>query len=214
MRWPDADTDAVTGVDLAVEARRGVILTGPSGAGKSTTLAAIMRYLDPSAGQVLLDNVDTRACAGDAVRAQLAWCGPRTHLFDSTLRENLLLARPGATDDDLVRCLTRARLADWLAGLPEGLDTALGAHGTPVSGGEHQRLGVARALLADRPILLLDEPTAHLDGQTATELATDLQSLTANRAALIVTHRPADFDALPVISLGAPRRSHDPVATG
>lgn len=201
VRWPGADADAVTGLDLYVGTNRGAVLTGPSGAGKSTALAAIMRQLDRSAGRIALDTVDTRAADPDAVRARLAWCGPDTHLFDSTLRENLLLARPDATDADLHAALRGASLGEWLAGLPDGLDTALGAHGTGVSGGERQRIGIARALLADRPFLLLDEPTAHLDGHTAAGLAADLRALAADRAALIVTHRPADFPDLLVISL-------------
>ena len=149
-----------------------------------------------------LDDVDTRAYTGDAVREQLSWCGATTHLFDSTLRENLLLARPGTADTELVHCLERARLGDWFASLPGGLDTALGTHGTQVSGGERQRLGVARAILAERPFLLLDEPTAHLDDRTATELATDLYALTADRPAIIVTHRPAEFPGLPTVRIG------------
>ncbi|HEV2782770.1 MAG TPA: ATP-binding cassette domain-containing protein, partial [Actinophytocola sp.] len=204
VRWPGAAADAVTGLDLHVGARRGVVLTGPSGAGKSTALAAIMRQLDPSAGRIALDTVDTRASTSDAVRARFAWCGPDTHLFDSTLRQNLLLARPDATDADLRTALRRARLGAWLDGLPAGLDTPLGAHGAGVSGGERQRIGVARALLADRHFVLLDEPTAHLDGPTAAALAADLQALTADRAALIVTHRPDDFPDLPAVDLATP----------
>ncbi|MFD2419900.1 thiol reductant ABC exporter subunit CydD [Amycolatopsis pigmentata] len=202
VRWPGATDDTVRGLNLTVRPGHGVVLTGPSGAGKSTALAALMRYLDPSGGRVLLDDADTQGYRGDDVREQLAWCGPRSHLFDSTLRENLLLARPSATDDDLRAALGRARLDGWLARLPDGLDTALGAHGTAVSGGERQRIGVARALLADRPILLLDEPTAHLDAVTAASLARDLRALTAGRAALIVTHRPAEFGEFPSIRLG------------
>ncbi|NKQ52887.1 thiol reductant ABC exporter subunit CydD [Amycolatopsis sp. K13G38] len=201
VRWPGTTTDAVTGVNLTV-ADRGVVLAGPSGSGKSTTLAAMMRYLAPSAGHVRLDGTDTRAFGGDAVREQIAWCGAGTHLFDSTLRENLVLARPGTSDADLVRCLHRASLGDWFTSLPGGLDTALGAHGTQVSGGERQRLGVARAILADRPFLLLDEPTAHLDGRTATRLAGEIAALTAERPAVVVTHRPDEFPALPVVRLG------------
>lgn len=203
VRWPDATSDTVNGLNLMVRPGHGVVLTGPSGAGKSTALAALMRYLDPSGGRVLLDGADAQHYRSDDVREQLAWCGPHSHLFDSTLRENLLLARPSATDEDLRAALGRARLDGWLARLPDGLDTALGAHGTPVSGGERQRIGVARALLADRPILLLDEPTAHLDAATATALAADLRTLTSGRAALIVTHRPAEFDCFPSVRLGA-----------
>ncbi|WP_435157012.1 thiol reductant ABC exporter subunit CydD [Amycolatopsis sacchari] len=203
VRWPGASRDAVSDVDLAAGPGRSVVLTGPSGSGKSTTLAAVMRHLSPSAGRIRLDDTDIGRCAGDEVRAALGWCGPGTHLFDSTLRENLLLARPSATDADLAACLARARLGTWFAGLPHGLDTPLGAHGTPVSGGERQRLGVARALLADRPVLLLDEPTAHLDARTAAGLAADLAAVARNRPAVLVTHRPADFPELPVVRVRA-----------
>ncbi|HEU5475924.1 MAG TPA: thiol reductant ABC exporter subunit CydD [Actinophytocola sp.] len=207
VRWPGAPTDALTGLGFRLDAHRGAVLTGPSGSGKSTAIAAVLRNLDPSAGRITLDTVDTRHAAPDAVRARIAWCGPDTHLFDSTLRENLRLARPDAGDGELRAALHRARLGGWLDSLPHGLDTALGAHGTAVSGGERARIGVARALLADRPFLVLDEPTAHLDGATAAELAADLAELTANRAALIVTHRPAEFPGLAVIRLARPAGS-------
>lgn len=203
VRWPGAEADAVRDVTLAVRPARQLALTGPSGAGKSTVLAALMRDLDPSAGAVYLAGVDTAGCASDAVRARISWCGAETHLFDSTLRENLRLAAPGAADAALTEALRRVRLGAWFDALPGGLDTRLGAHGTGVSGGERQRLGLARALLADRPVLLLDEPTAHLDRPTAAALATDLLALTADRAAIIVTHRPADLAGVPVVSIGA-----------
>jgi ATP-binding cassette subfamily C protein CydCD len=201
VRWPQATADAVHDVDLTIGHGRRLALTGRSGAGKSTVIAALMRYLDPSAGRVLLDDTDTLACDGDSVRERIAWCGPETHLFDSTLRENLRMARPSAGDAELRAALDLAQLGRWLSGLPDGLDTTLGAHGTPVSGGERQRIGVARALLSDRPILLLDEPTAHLDALTATALAADVLAATEGRSALVVTHRPADFAALASVAL-------------
>lgn len=204
VRWPQAPADAVQDVDLTIGHGRRLALTGRSGAGKSTVLAALMRYLDPSAGRVLLDDTDTLAYDGDSVREQIAWCGPETHLFDSSLRENVRLARPAASDADLRAALGLAQLEPWLSRLPEGLDTPLGAHGTPVSGGERQRIGVARALLSDRPILLLDEPTAHLDAPTAAALAADVLAATEGRSALVVTHRPAEFASLPTIDVTRP----------
>ena len=201
VRWPAADHDAVTGAHVHLGERRAALLTGPSGAGKSTLLAAVMRDLDPSAGRITIDGTDTRTVTADDVHARIAWCGPETHLFDSSLRQNLSLARPSATDEDLTEALRTANLGSWLAALPDGLDTALGAHGTDVSGGERQRLGVARALLADRPLLLLDEPTAHLDHATATALAADLREVAAGRTALIVTHRPDEFPGLPAYTM-------------
>jgi len=203
VRWPNTRTDAVRDVDLTVGLNRRIVLTGPSGAGKSTVLAALMRDLDPSAGTIRTDDTDTLRCTGDDVRARIAWCGADTHLFDSTLRENLRLAAPAADDPHLVAGLREAQLGTWFDTLPDGLDTRLGAHGTPLSGGERQRIGVARALLADRPILLLDEPTAHLDHTTAAALTAELLHHTTGRAAVIVTHRPDDLPGLPAIALPA-----------
>ena len=205
VRWPGADRDAVTGVDLALRPDRRLALIGPSGAGKSSVVAALMRMLDPSAGAVRAGGRDTRTFTGDELRDGIGWCGADAHIFDSTLRQNLLLARPDAGDGELLDALRRARLADWVAGLPDGLDTRLGRHGGAVSGGERQRIGVARAMLADRPVLLLDEPTAHLDAATAEAMAAELLDATEGRTALIVTHRPEQVPALPVVELGARR---------
>ncbi|MFD8496096.1 thiol reductant ABC exporter subunit CydD [Amycolatopsis sp. NPDC059657] len=204
VRWPGSETDVVRDLDLEIGAHQSVVVTGPSGAGKSTLIAAFLRYLDPSSGQVLLDGTDTKVYSGDSVREQLAWCGSDAHLFDSTLRENLRLAKPDATTEELLACLGRAQLGSWLSGLPDGLDTALGAHGTPISGGERQRLAVARALLPDRPILLLDEPTAHLDAPTAAALASDILAATQDKTTIVVTHRPAEFPGLTSVALDRP----------
>ena len=207
VRWPGAATDAVHGVDLDLAPGGGLVVAGPSGAGKSTLLAAFARTLPARAGRVTVDGTDVAAHAGDEVRERQAWCGPASHLFDSTLRENLLLARPGASDDDLVEALRRARLGGWFAALPDGLDTPLGEHGGAVSGGERQRLGVARVLLADRPVLVLDEPAAHLDPATADALCADLLAAGADRTLLVVSHRPDEFPGLPVLRLGALERA-------
>ncbi|MGD9526069.1 MAG: thiol reductant ABC exporter subunit CydD [Pseudonocardia sp.] len=211
VRWPGAAADAVRDVDLDLHRGTRLALTGPSGSGKSTVVAALMRSLDPSAGVVLADGHDARDLTGDELRAGIAWCGPWTHLFDSTLRENLRLARPDASDAELVDVLHRARLGEWHASLPEGLDTPIGMHGGAVSGGERQRLGVARALLADRPVLLLDEPTAHLDSATGDALAAELLATTEGRTALLVTHRPEQTPGLPELRLGAPAATREPV---
>jgi ATP-binding cassette subfamily C protein CydCD len=210
VRWPGAGHDAVRDVDLTLSPGDRLALAGPSGSGKSTVVAALLRTLDPSAGTVLADGRDARSLTGDELRAGIGWCGARTHLFDSTLRANLLLAHPDAADADLVDALRRARLQPWFAALPDGLDTLVGEHGGSVSGGERQRIGIARALLADRPVLLFDEPTAHLDPATADELAAELMAATAGRTALIVTHRPEQTPGLPEVRID--RRHARPAA--
>jgi ATP-binding cassette, subfamily C, bacterial CydCD len=212
VRWPGADRDAVTAVSFALARGERVVLAGPSGAGKSSVLATVLRTLAPARGAVRLDGRDTAMMAGDEVRARIGWTGSDAHLFDSSLRENLRLARPDAPDADLLGALRRARLGAWYAGLPDGLDTLLGEHGGPVSGGERQRLAVARVLLADRPLLALDEPTAHLDAETATALAAEIDQLSQGRTAVVVTHRPAEFPGMPVVVVGdgpAARRGVD-----
>ncbi len=132
----------------------------------------------------------------DDVRKLVGLCAQDAHLFDSSLRENLLLARKDATEDELRAALGRARLLDWADSLPDGLDTLVGEHGARLSGGQRQRLALARALLADFPVLVLDEPAEHLDLPTADALTADLLAATEGRTTLLITHRLAGLEAV------------------
>jgi ATP-binding cassette, subfamily C, bacterial CydCD len=150
----------------------------------------LLRFLDPAAGRVTLGGTDITTLASDDVRKVIGLCAQDAHIFDSTLRENLRLARPGVTDSQLAAALQQARLGDWVAGLPDGLDTEVGEHGARLSGGQRQRLALARVLLADFPVVILDEPAEPLDEPTADALTRDLLAATAGRTVLLITHRP------------------------
>ena len=191
-RWPGQDRDAVHEVDLTLRPGDRLVLLGESGSGKSTLLAVLLGFLRPSAGRYLIDGVDAHEFDPEQLRRLYGWCEQQTYLFDSSVAENIRLARPAAGRADLVEALRAAGLADWWAGLPDGLDTAVGEHGSAVSGGERQRLGIARALLADRPVMLADEPAAHLDPATADAVTRLLMRPDPTRAVVLVTHREAD----------------------
>jgi thiol reductant ABC exporter CydC subunit len=182
--------------DLRLEPGRKVALVGPSGAGKTTVLNLLLRFLDPAEGRVTIGGHDLREYRQEDARAAFALAGQDAHLFDSTIRENLRLARPDAGEPELWAALQRARLAGWVASLPAGLDTHVGEEGTALSGGQRQRLVLARALLAGAPVLLLDEPTAHLDPPTARALMDDVLAAAGDRAVLLVTHRPEGLDRM------------------
>jgi ATP-binding cassette, subfamily C, bacterial CydC len=183
--------DVLTGVDLDLPPGSRVAVTGPSGTGKSTLAAVLLRFLDPRGGQVLLDGVDLTALTGDDVRSVIGLLTQESHVFDTSIEENLLLARPGATEQELLAVLERARLGEFVAGLPHGLQTMVGEHGARLSGGERQRLALARLLLADVDILVLDEPTEHLDEETGRALLADLFAAAGSRSVLLLTHRPS-----------------------
>ncbi len=198
LRYPGAERDALATLDLDVAPGARVLVTGPSGSGKSTFAAACLRFIEPVAGTLVLVGdagfADMRTLAGDDVRRCVGLCEQDPHVFDATIADNLRLARPGAPDEELRRALGDAQLLAWVDSLPDGLVTAVGEHGARLSGGQRQRLALARALLADVRILVLDEPTEHLDEATARAFVADLQAVAGARTVIVLTHRPELFD--------------------
>lgn len=195
-RHPGQERDALRGVDLTLEAGRRIAVVGPSGSGKTTLAQVLLRFLDPREGTYTVGGTDACTLDGDDVRVLVGLCAQDAHLFDSSVRENLRLARTGASEQELRDALAAARLLEWADGLPDGLDTLVGEHGERISGGQRQRLALARALLADFPVLVLDEPAEHLDLATADALTADLLAATEGRTTVLITHRLAGLEAV------------------
>ena len=194
-RWPGMETPVFEGLTVSARAGEWTGVTGPSGSGKSTVLASLLGFLPLEAGQV---RAHGQALDAERVRGYAAWCPQAAHIFESTLEGNLLLARDRSqrpTQQQMVAVLRRVGLGQWYDTLPEGLRTRVGAGGGFLSGGQRQRLAVARALLVESPVLLLDEPTAHLDAESAAALMADLDTATraGGTATVLVSHRPEDI---------------------
>ena len=194
-RWPGMDHPVFT--DLNMDARAGswTAVTGPSGSGKSTVLATVLGFLPLESGRVLASG---EVLEGEQLRGYAAWCPQAAHIFESTLEGNLMLARDRSdrpSEEELIEVLRRVGLGEWFDALPQGLRTPVGAGGSFLSGGQRQRLAVARALLVNSPVLLLDEPTAHLDAESARALMADLDAATRSSsvATVLVSHRPEDI---------------------
>ncbi|MFI6785816.1 thiol reductant ABC exporter subunit CydC [Nonomuraea sp. NPDC050383] len=187
VRHGDAARPAVDGVSLTLTPGRRVALVGPSGAGKSSLLSALMRLVEPEAGRVLVNGADVRGMAPDDVRALMTGLTQDPYVFQASLRDNLRLAGPEAGEEELAAAVREARLEQWAE--RTGWDVQLGEDGRTVSGGQLQRLALARALLYDPPVLLLDEPAEALDEDTADRLMADLLDATRGRTTLLVTHR-------------------------
>lgn len=195
-RYPGAHHDALRSLDLTLVPGRRIAVVGSSGSGKTTLAQVLLRFLDASSGTYSIGGVEADALDGDTVRRSVGLCAQDAHVFDSSIRENLRLARTGASDAELYDALSRARLLEWIRSLPEGLDTPVGEHGARLSGGQRQRLALARALLADFPVLVLDEPAEHLDLATADALTADLLAATEGRTTVLITHRLAGVEAV------------------
>ncbi|MFF2040433.1 thiol reductant ABC exporter subunit CydC [Kitasatospora sp. NPDC058170] len=187
---------ALDGVSLRLAPGRRVALLGASGSGKSTLIAALMRFVPYESGSIRVGGRELRDCAGADVRRVITGVTQDAHVFHTTIRANLRLACPDATDEALREAARRARLLDWIESLPEGWETVLGGDGATMSGGQRQRLLLARALLADPPVLVLDEPTEGLDPDTAAAVLADILDATRGRTTLLVTHDDAALDAV------------------
>jgi thiol reductant ABC exporter CydD subunit len=189
--YPTGDRPAIDGTTLTVEPGEVLALTGPSGCGKSTLLAILMGFVHVDSGSIHVGDVDLATIDPDAWRRRLAWVPQHPHLFATTIGDNIRLGRPGANPADLQRAVEAAGLTDLVARLRGGLDTRLGEGGAGLSAGERQRVALARAFLRDAPLLLLDEPTANLDGQTEADVLGALRRLIDGRTVVLVAHRPA-----------------------
>ena len=194
-RWPGMDHPVFTDLNMNARAGSWTAVTGPSGSGKSTVLATVLGFLPLESGRVLASG---EVLEGEQLRGYAAWCPQAAHIFESTLEGNLTLARDRSdrpSEEELIEVLRRVGLGEWFDALPQGLRTPVGAGGSFLSGGQRQRLAVARALLVNSPVLLLDEPTAHLDAESARALMADLDAATRSSsvATVLVSHRPEDI---------------------
>ena len=191
VAYPGRRLPALDGAELVVSPGETVAVTGPSGCGKSTLLAVLLGLRLPDAGSVSLGGVALADLDLDDWRRHIAWVPQRPHLFARSVAENVRLGRPEASDAEVAAALEAAGLAEVVRRLPQGVDTLLGDEGSGLSAGERQRVSLARAFVRDAPLLLLDEPTASLDGGTEAEVLAAVRRLVAGRTAVIVAHRPA-----------------------
>ena len=204
VRYPGRESPALDRVSFAVEPGEVVAITGPSGCGKSTLLTVLLGFIAPQRGSVRIGGVDLAELDPDAWRAHVSWMPQRPHLFAASIGDNIRLGRLGATSAEVSQAVAAAGLSEVVAARSEGLDAMLGDRGSGLSVGERQRVALARTFVRRSPLLLLDEPTANLDGQTEDEILTALRRLLWGRTAIIVAHRPALVElADRVLELGA-----------
>lgn len=204
--YPGAARPALKGIDLAVGPGAHVAIIGESGAGKSSLLDLLVRFRDPTSGDILLGGAPLRNLSGDFIRSRIAVVGQAPHVFSSTVAENLRLAKPSATPEDMWSALGTVCLEDKIRDMANGLDSPVGVGGTLLSGGQARRIAVARALLTEAPIIVLDEPTEGLDPETERKVLDGVMQQTAGRTLLLLTHRLAGLERMDeVVALDAGR---------
>jgi thiol reductant ABC exporter CydD subunit len=191
VTYPGRERPALDGVSLHVQPGEIVAITGPSGCGKSTLLGVLLGFVAPNSGRVTVGGEDIQSLDPVAWRSHISWVPQRPHLFAASIGDNLRLGRPDAPMADVWHAVTDAGLLDVVTSRPDGLDARIGERGAGISAGERQRLALARAFLRDAPFLLLDEPTANLDGSTEADVVDAVRRLAAGRTVLLVAHRPA-----------------------
>jgi len=203
--YPGQTRRALSNVTVAIPAGQTVALVGTSGAGKTTTAQLLMRFWDPDSGRITLNGADLKDYKLDDLRRMIALVAQDTYLFNDTLRANVLIARPEASEEELHAAITHASLGDLVAALPNGLDSPVGERGTSLSGGQRQRVAIARAFLKDAPILILDEATSHLDAVNEQAVRRALDLLQAERTTIVIAHRLStvrDADLIVVLDEG------------
>ena len=218
-RFPGSDKPALDGVSLTIEPGTVTALTGPSGAGKSTLMNLLLRFIEPSEGAISLGDRKAREFSLDSWYQEIAWVPQHPFLFNASIRENLLMARRDATPDQIDNALKQAGLLDMVRSLPDGLETMIGEEGARLSGGEAQRLSLARAFLKDAPLLLLDEPTSHTDPILEAQLRKAMEVLMRGRTVVMIAHRLETIrnaDRIVVLDRGrlAQSGTHDELMTG
>ncbi len=203
--YPGRARPALDDVSIAVPAGRTTALVGPSGAGKTTIAGLFLRFWDPAAGAVKIGGRDLRDYRLDEVRRQIALVAQDTYLFNDTLRNNILIARPTASEPEVAAAVTKASLDDFVRALPDGLETRVGERGAQLSGGQRQRVAIARAFLKNAPVLILDEATSHLDAVNEQAVRDALALLARDRTTLVIAHRLStvrDADQIIVLDAG------------
>jgi ATP-binding cassette, subfamily C, bacterial CydD len=191
LTWDPSRGPALDGLSFKAAAGETLVLAGPSGAGKSSVIEILLGFIRPDSGRVTINGADITDLVPQALSRLTAWIGQRPVLFAGSIRDNILFARPEASPQEVATAATAARLDQFTAGLPEGLDTRIGEGGFGLSGGQAQRVAIARAYLKNAPLLLLDEPTAHLDPATEQEVLDSLRRLALGRTVILASHSSA-----------------------